>query len=559
MGLGRFIRRIINHNRILRGDMARPFLFSSSDGKVIIDISFWQRPSAIDYEVLSANIDGVILRGAYGTGKDTQFETHYENFHRRNVPIGVYHYIIGSENIRQQAEAFNSFTKGKELKLGRWMDVEDIRPGTKVSRNQILEYASINQDMNIYTSKSRWQEIMGAGTYLTDRDMWVAHYKTYGEPLIPNGWNKYKLWQWTDKGRLPGYLSNLDMSRFNGRDYNWNEWVGGEESPAEPPEKPPVEGLEPMYLAKVTARLGLIVRTGPGLSYPKAKPYGNPFGTILPVYEEKNGWKRVHPNKEEWSMGTWLERLSEEVPPAEELVLYEARVNTIPPNRLAVREGPGTSYKRLRWLSSGDAVSVYQEKLGWGRIGHNEWSMLRWLKKTVDDKPGEPLIPTGLLQLELWSQRDPKWASDKMGNSNITLGEQGCLVTCVASVMKYFGIETDPKDYNHLLSNHGGYAPPNLMYWLMPEILWKNKVKRTEYKVFYGKGWETTAKQILAEHRPAIAQVDFIPGGVMNQHWVVLIGEVGGVWWCYDPWYGSAFPLKDKYDEIYRIAGYKKL
>ena len=91
--------------------------------KPIIDISFWQAPSAINYDLLAEQVSGVILRACYGISKDTAFERHYSEFSQRGVPCGAYHYIIGSQNIKAQADNFNSFTAGKELKLGRWMDV----------------------------------------------------------------------------------------------------------------------------------------------------------------------------------------------------------------------------------------------------------------------------------------------------------------------------------------------------------------------------------------------------------------------------------------------------
>ena len=62
-------------------------------------------------------------------GEDTKFDQHYLELWRGGVPVGAYHYLIGSQSMSKQASAFNEITagKGKELKLGRWMDVEDTR------------------------------------------------------------------------------------------------------------------------------------------------------------------------------------------------------------------------------------------------------------------------------------------------------------------------------------------------------------------------------------------------------------------------------------------------
>jgi GH25 family lysozyme M1 (1,4-beta-N-acetylmuramidase) len=75
--------------------------------KPILDISFYQAPSAINYDTLAANVSGVILRACYGIWKDTAFDRHYQEFTARGVPVGAYHYIIGSQSMQAQADAFN--------------------------------------------------------------------------------------------------------------------------------------------------------------------------------------------------------------------------------------------------------------------------------------------------------------------------------------------------------------------------------------------------------------------------------------------------------------------
>ena len=150
--------------------------------KPIIDISFYQRPDAIDYDLLASQVSGVILRACYATYKDTAFERHYAEFTARGVPCGAYHYIVGNAPIQAQVDAFNVAVGLKDMRLGCWIDVEDTRPGTRLYRQNVLEYAERQPDMGIYTSKGAWAAIMG-GTYLNDRKLWVAHYTTNPYPL----------------------------------------------------------------------------------------------------------------------------------------------------------------------------------------------------------------------------------------------------------------------------------------------------------------------------------------------------------------------------------------
>jgi hypothetical protein len=326
--------------------------------------------------------------------------------------------------------------------------------------------------MGIYTSRSKWQAIMGAGSYLTDRKMWVAHYKVGGEPALPQGWNSYTFWQWSSTGRLAGYSGNLDLNDFGGSEDEWNAWVGDSEPDPEPEPKP----------------------------------------------------------------------------------LYSAKVKPIAPDRLNVRRTPNGQI--VRKINAGDIVGVYQDNAGWSRIGIGEWVMTRYIQRL----PDEDLIADGLLDVQLWSQQDIRWGGDRMGSSYITLKQEGCLVTAVSSYLNFLGIDTDPKRYNQLLSTRSGYQTPNKMYWKMPDILWKGQVERAEYQGFtYGQGWETLAQSILDSGRPALAHVDFIPGGSVQQHWVLLIGHIDGVWWMYDPIDGTVSALAARYDKVYRIVGYRKI
>ncbi len=73
----------------------------------IIDISYWQSPTAINYDKLAAQVDGVILRACYGKYADTAFLTHAREFALRGVPLGVYHFITQYNSVSEQVGALN--------------------------------------------------------------------------------------------------------------------------------------------------------------------------------------------------------------------------------------------------------------------------------------------------------------------------------------------------------------------------------------------------------------------------------------------------------------------
>jgi GH25 family lysozyme M1 (1,4-beta-N-acetylmuramidase) len=214
--------------------------------KPIVDISFWQSPDSIDYDKFAAAISGVILRGAYGIWKDTKFEKHYEEFHKRGVPIGCYHYIIGNYSGKQQADLFYSIVKDKELKLWLWNDVEDRGVITGLSSKVVIEYHSnieslTGKKVGIYTGVYAWSEIMGANSKMyADRDLWLAHYGVV-TPSLPrySGWTKWVFWQYSSSGRIDGYYGNIDMNNFNGEQ---DEFVRKFSLGIVTPEPPSLEG-----------------------------------------------------------------------------------------------------------------------------------------------------------------------------------------------------------------------------------------------------------------------------------------------------------------------------
>ncbi|NLC39936.1 MAG: hypothetical protein GX763_03340, partial [Clostridiaceae bacterium] len=79
---------------------------------LVIDISEWQNPNSINYDLISRQIDGVILRigfTGYGHDKnkvaDVHFARHYAEFKSRGVPIGVYWFSRADTVAEAEVEA----------------------------------------------------------------------------------------------------------------------------------------------------------------------------------------------------------------------------------------------------------------------------------------------------------------------------------------------------------------------------------------------------------------------------------------------------------------------
>ena len=234
---------------------------AGNDDIVVLDISYWQDHTRIDYEELSKHIDGVILRGTYSIWKDTRIDIHYENFRKYGVPMGSYAYLVGNQSAKAQADTFYAATIDKELNLGRWADIEDRRTGTALTRPIADGFMSacdsmFKQRTEIYTGVWAWLEIMKTGGH-SHRKLWIANYYV-SEPAMPKGgdWTSWWLWQFTDRGRQPGYYGNLDTNRFNGTKVEYNKWAESETTEPSTVEKQILDLQKRM--TKVEKRLNII-------------------------------------------------------------------------------------------------------------------------------------------------------------------------------------------------------------------------------------------------------------------------------------------------------------
>lgn len=211
--------------------------------KPIIDISSHQDPERIDYQALSENIQGAILRACYGNRADKAFDRHYQEMTKRGIPLGAYIYVTNYMSVDSQVMTLMKAIQGKDLPLGIWIDVE-LEPGADPLRKQTVHEiiqkveAALGKEIGIYTSAYYWKLIMG-GAYYTNRKLWVAAFG-YQSPPIPTGWNSWWLWQHTSSGRLPGYPGNLDQNRFNGSQDQFEAWVNNQ---ALPETSPPLTSL----------------------------------------------------------------------------------------------------------------------------------------------------------------------------------------------------------------------------------------------------------------------------------------------------------------------------
>jgi uncharacterized protein YraI len=87
-----------------------------------------------------------------------------------------------------------------------------------------------------------------------------------------------------------------------------------------------------------------------------------PYGTILRIYNEKNGWYKIAAGKQEWVSSRFV---------------TDVQIGKVTADSLNVRSGAGTAFNILRKLSKNNEVFVYAEQGNWLKIGIGE----EWVSK----------------------------------------------------------------------------------------------------------------------------------------------------------------------------------
>jgi GH25 family lysozyme M1 (1,4-beta-N-acetylmuramidase) len=344
--------------------------------KPILDLSYWDGP--IDWDVLAPLVAAVILRAGYGCQKDERFEEYYAGATRTKIPKIVYQYPIDQRGLNEQLDSFATWIDGKVLDGGIECDVEvpPTNTGHTLSKSMVDGWLAgadrrFNTVAGIYTSKSKWNEIMGDSTAHGHRPLHVANYDVT-KPLMPTGWDDWAIWQYTDEGKIAGIEAFVDLNHYNTAEMLKMQSVG----------------ITATELKKAIGRL-VTTNTTQDLAVRLFPVTGKiqrwlKSGTDIEYMEERNGWYCI--GFDEWISGAWAKVTEEYAPfpttPPIELppdpnkdYLFEAEVNSSY-DYLPVRSGPGMTFPELSQLINGDLVKVYEaNKDRWYRIGDGQWIM----------------------------------------------------------------------------------------------------------------------------------------------------------------------------------------
>lgn len=165
------------------------------------------------------------------------------------------------------------------------------------------------------------------------------------------------------------------------------------------------------------------------------------------------------------------------------------------------------------------------------------------LRGSVKVHPSQDIKPAS--ETVIYRQDDSRWAREKMGDSDYTLGSSGCLVSCIASAQGMAGAATKtPSTLNREFTQKQVYDPEGNIRW--------EPLKNAGYHVdLYPGPSSAILESCLADGAYPIARVRM--HGFGKFHYVLIIGSDGGEFECIDPLQDQVTRLSDYGCRVYAV------
>lgn len=217
-----------------------------------IDVSYWN--AGIDWpKVRAAGQRYVFVKASEGDGYlDPTFDDHWRCAKAAGLLRGAYHFFRSNVDAKRQASKFIEYVKSMNDD-GELPPVLDIETSDGQSRDKIISRArswldlveaAFNRKPIIYSGQSFLQESFsetggGPPAWARDHPLWIAQYPTSyvegSQPYLPRGWFKWTFWQYSERGRVNGINTRVDLNLFNGSLEELYRFAGSD-VPAEKPD-----------------------------------------------------------------------------------------------------------------------------------------------------------------------------------------------------------------------------------------------------------------------------------------------------------------------------------
>ena len=198
-----------------------------------IDVSYWD--AGIDWpKVRATGQRFVFVKATEGnTYQDPTYDDNWFGAKSAGLLRGAYHFFHCNIDPKKQADNFINYVKSFNDN-GELAPVLDLETHDNVKKEKIIPAVKTYLDLIeaafgkkpiIYSGYFFLQDYLseaggGPPMWAKDYPLWIAQYPnqyTPGmSPLLPRGWFKWTIWQYSEKGVINGINADVDLNLFNG-------------------------------------------------------------------------------------------------------------------------------------------------------------------------------------------------------------------------------------------------------------------------------------------------------------------------------------------------------
>jgi lysozyme len=217
-----------------------------------VDLSHWNAIIGDSYSAALASLErtkeagivGLVHKATEGTTyTDDKLKARCDLCRDAGLLFGTYHFLRSGNMGDQVAFYYDQVMSVQKLEgeASKWLwccDYEDPNiPLSDVADFMEQLDAVIGLDIHpvLYTGFALKDKIKAGqdASRLIKYSLWLAHYAS--APTLPEGWDKYFLWQYSDKASVPGIVAPTDVNAYDGTvEELIADWKGVEEVPIEP-------------------------------------------------------------------------------------------------------------------------------------------------------------------------------------------------------------------------------------------------------------------------------------------------------------------------------------
>lgn len=197
-------------SRVIEVNSVSRLFYPNADSIIGVDVSHYQK----DIEWDQLKVKFVFIKATEGIDYiDPKFSINWSSAKSAGILRGAYHYF--KPNKPADLQALN-FIRSVRLEKGDLLPVLDVEEGIENSsiKDYVLTYCrilenSVQQKPIIYCNLNYYRSLFENDERFKDYPFWIAHYTT-------NSNNSGHIWQKTDRAKIPGIKTPVDLNIFQG-------------------------------------------------------------------------------------------------------------------------------------------------------------------------------------------------------------------------------------------------------------------------------------------------------------------------------------------------------